>query len=77
MQLELPVSYDNYPDFRHERNKALELNMRVIDIVQGTMISGYRNWNAIRHSCLGFVRFPDFWLMKEVLQLQWFDLSQH
>ena len=31
--LELPVSYDNYPDFRHEMNKVLESNVWVMDIV--------------------------------------------
>lgn len=31
--LELPVSYDDYPDFRHEMNKVLESNMWVMDIV--------------------------------------------
>ena len=27
------VSYDNYPDFRHEINKVLESNVWVMDIV--------------------------------------------
>ncbi|CAM4653063.1 unnamed protein product [Leuciscus chuanchicus] len=31
--LELPVNYDNYPEFRHEMNKVLESNIWVMDIV--------------------------------------------
>ncbi|XP_073727925.1 uncharacterized protein [Misgurnus anguillicaudatus] len=31
--LELPVSYDNYPEFRHEMNKVLESNIWVMDII--------------------------------------------
>ncbi|XP_035988972.1 uncharacterized protein LOC110368217 isoform X1 [Fundulus heteroclitus] len=31
--LELPVNYENYPDFRHEINKVLESSVWVMDIV--------------------------------------------
>ncbi|XP_033831305.1 uncharacterized protein LOC129456644 [Periophthalmus magnuspinnatus] len=31
--LELPVTYESYPDFRHEMNKILESNIWVMDIV--------------------------------------------
>lgn len=31
--LELPVSYESYPDFRHEMNKVLESNVWVMDIL--------------------------------------------
>ncbi|XP_034082402.1 uncharacterized protein LOC117552848 [Gymnodraco acuticeps] len=31
--LELPVSYDHYPDFRNEMNKVLDSNVWVMDIV--------------------------------------------
>ncbi|XP_032427069.1 uncharacterized protein LOC116725248 isoform X1 [Xiphophorus hellerii] len=31
--LELPVNYDNYPEFRHEINKVLESSVWVMDIV--------------------------------------------
>ncbi|XP_060907364.1 uncharacterized protein LOC132984496 [Labrus mixtus] len=31
--LELPVSYDSYPEFRHEMNKVLESSVWVMDII--------------------------------------------
>ena len=31
--LELPIDYDNYPDFRHEMNKVLESGVWAMDIV--------------------------------------------
>lgn len=31
--LELPVTYDSYPDFHHEMNSVLESNIWIMDIV--------------------------------------------